>query len=131
MAHISNPIEFRPAPSGRTAFGYEATILADICDFILAARKAGVLNAKGSRIAERCELLVRGFSRVGIIALVDEATGYQVVRDRMELHKILEAYVSKELLPWNKRFSDEFYHQLFRLRGWSFDPETGETDLDW
>jgi hypothetical protein len=129
VARVSNPIEFRPAIAGRTAFGYEATVLADICDFILAARNALLLNAKGRRIAQRCEILVRGFSRVGIIALVDEATGYQVVRDRLELHKILEAYVSRELLPWSKRFSDEFYHQMFRLRGWSFDPETGKKPI--
>jgi hypothetical protein len=59
---------------------------------------------------------------VGVIALVDEATGYQAVRDRDELHKILAAYINDELLPWSKRFPDEFYRELFRLRGWPYSP---------
>jgi hypothetical protein len=65
---------------------------------------------------------MRGLAHVGITALVDEATGYQQVRDRDELHRILEAYIAKELLPWTKRFPDEFYGQMFRLRGWQYSP---------
>jgi hypothetical protein len=65
---------------------------------------------------------MRALSRVGVIALVDEATGYQAVRDREELHRILAAYIHDELLPWTKRFPDEFYRELFRLRGWPYNP---------
>ena len=57
---------------------------------------------------------------MGIIALVDEATGYQYDRERDELQKILRAYISEELLPWQKRFPDVFYRELFRLNGWDF-----------
>jgi len=118
---IKNPIQFK-TPTGSTAYGYEATILADICDAVLEARKSTKLNHQSEHIAARCEILVRGFARVGIIALVDEATGYQEERDREALHTILEGYVSKELLPWAKRFPDEFYKQIFRLRGWTYSP---------
>jgi hypothetical protein len=69
---------------------------------------------------------VRAFARVGIIALVDEATGYQADRDRDELHKILAAFISEELLPWAKRFPDEFYQQMFRLKGWQYSPIKGK-----
>jgi len=120
---LGKPILFRPPQAGGiVAFGYEATILADLCDAVLGARKLGLLHQSQLHIAERCEILVRGFARVGIIALVDEATGYQKVRDRDELHRILAAYISKELLPWAKRFPDEFYRELFRLKGWQFSP---------
>jgi hypothetical protein len=84
-----------------------------------------VLQKQQYHIAARCEILVRGFARVGIIALVDEATGYQADRDLEELHKILEAYISKELLPWTKRFPPEFYQEMFRLRKWRFSPFKG------
>jgi len=116
---INNPIKLR-SPSGSVAYGYEATILADLCDAILAARKAGKLHHQQRHIAERCEILVRGFARVGIIALVDEATGYQADRARDELNRILEAYISKELLRWTKRFPDEFFRQIYRLHGWRY-----------
>jgi hypothetical protein len=112
---IINPIKFK-TPSGAFAYGYEATILADICDAVLEARKEGKLNYQQEHIAKQCEILVRGFARVGIIALVDEATGYQKDRARDELSKILEAFVAKELQPWVRTFPHEFYEQIFRLR---------------
>lgn len=122
MALIENPIRFRHSGGGGAAFGYPATILPEICDAILAARQAGALQKQQMHIAEQCETLVRGFARVGIIALVDEATGYQEERDRAELHRILEAYLSEERLAWAKRFPDEFYKQIYRLKSWHWPP---------
>jgi len=60
------------------------------------------------------EVLVRGFSRIGITALVDEATGYEAERKRGELHALLEAYIAKELVPWTKRFPDESFRAVTR-----------------
>lgn len=114
-------IEFK-TPNGGTTIGYEATILVDICDAVLEAKKKGTLFKSQYHIAERAEMLIRAFAKVGIIALVDEATGYQDVRDRNALYKILEAYISPTLLPWTKRFPDEFYKEMFRLNGWIYDP---------
>lgn len=118
----TEPILFRAPTGGSAAYGYEAMVLADICAAVVAAQKAGVLQKQQLHIAERCEILVHGFARVGIIALVDEATGYQAVRDRDELQKILEAYVNQEFLPWTKQFPDAFYKELFRLMGWRYSP---------
>lgn len=116
---ITNPIRFR-TPSGTVAYGYEATVLADLCESVLRARQAQTLNYQQHHIAERCEILVRGFARVGIIALVDEATGYQEFRQRDALAKILEAFVDKELQKWIPTFPPNFYRQMFRLRGLDF-----------
>lgn len=102
---------------GMRALGYEATILPDICDAVLDARRAGQLTAKQEHVAQRCEILMRGFARVGIIALVDEATGYQDARARDALAKILEKFVEKELQKWVKTFPAQFYKEMFRLRG--------------
>lgn len=120
MMLINSPIKFKSPLGGTPAFGYPATILADICDAVLEARKAGSILKQQEHIAEQCEILVRGFARVGIIALVDEATGYQKDRARDELAKILEAFVAKELQPWVKTFPPEFYEHMFRLRGLPF-----------
>lgn len=117
---LSEPIKFRPPGGGKLAHGYPATILADICDVVLAARKAGVLQKQQEHIAERCEILVRGFARVGIIALVDEATGFQRDRARDGLARILEAFIAKELQPYVRTFPADFYQEMFRLRGLDF-----------
>ena len=107
----------------RSAFGYPATLLADICEAVLGARQAGTLSATQAAIANQCEILVRGFARVGIIALVDEATGYQRFRSKDDLAKILEAFVAKELQPYVRAFPAEFYEEMFRLRGLTYPPK--------
>ena len=72
-----------------------------VCDVYLAARAAGVLTRKQLPIAEACEILVRALAQTGIIALVDEATGFQEVRDRRTLEAILNRYLRQEFAAWN------------------------------
>ena len=119
IARTEKPIRFRP-PGGGSAYGYEATVLADLCEAVLAARSAGVLQKQQEHVARQAEILVRGFARIGIIALVDEATGYQRDREKDALAKILEAWVAKELQAWVQTFPREFYEHMFRLRGLEF-----------
>jgi P63C domain len=118
---LRNPILFS-APGTPRVYGYPATILPDICDAILAARVAGKTTSRQDVIVQRAENLVRAFAKVGIIALVDEATGYQQFRARDELQKILAAYISPELMPYTSRFPQNFYSELHRVRGWKYAP---------
>lgn len=100
--------------------GYEATVLTDLCDAFLEARRTISLSPRQEIIAAQCELLMRGFAKVGIIALIDEATGYQYQREKDELQIILKAFISEELLKWQKMFPDVFYFEIFRLKGWDY-----------
>ena len=115
----SSQIEFR-LPSGHRAFGYVADTLPQVCDVYLQARDAGELVRSQLHIAHQAEILIRGLANVGIVGLVDEATGYQDVRNRFALQEILDAFLRKELAAWAKRFPDEFYKQIYRLRGWEW-----------
>lgn len=119
---LASPVRYRSMHGGALAVGYEASILHRICDALLAARAAGVLRETQQPLAATAEVLLRGFARVGLIALIDEATGYQAERQRDELMKILEAYISKELLPWARKFPDDFFQQIYRLHGWTYEP---------
>ncbi|MGB8601306.1 MAG: P63C domain-containing protein [Rhizomicrobium sp.] len=116
---FANPIPFI-TPDGARAHGFEATLLADLCEAVLKSREAGILQTQQLGIAAKCEILVRGFARVGIVALVDEATGYQKDRAKDALSKILEAFIDKELQPWVKTFPADYYEHMFRLRGLEF-----------
>lgn len=120
---INRPIKF-VATNGSVAYGYEATLLTDICDAVLAARNAGKLHYQQEHIATRCEILVRGLARTGIIALVDEVTGYQRDRAKDALAKILEAFIAKELQPYLPTFPADFYQEMFRLRGLEYPRDT-------
>ena len=106
---------------GKKVKGYNASILPIVCDVWLKAREAGALMPSQLNKAQNAEILMRGLAHIGIIALVDEATGYQYDRERDALQKILKAYISEELLAWQKTFPDVFYKELFRLNGWDFD----------
>ncbi|MEO1208248.1 MAG: P63C domain-containing protein [Cyanobacteria bacterium J06638_20] len=119
---ISDPILFQLSPSGQINYGYEATLLIEICKAVLQARAANVLQKQQLHVAQRCEQLIMGVASVGIIALVDEVTGYQQDRDAYALRRILDHYITPELRPWAKTFEDEYYEHIFRLKGWIYTP---------
>ncbi len=106
-------------------YGFPAETLTALCKALL---KPSARDERRSevrrRMAEKAALLLGAFAEVGIIALVDEATGYQYDRARDALARILEQFIAKELQPWTRAFPLEFYQQIFRLREWPFDPAT-------
>lgn len=119
LGPVLSPKVFR-TDTGVIGEGFSAEILPIVCETYLAARDADKLTLPQLGVAKQCEILARGLARVGVIALVDEATGYQEVRDKIALQAILDAYLRKELAAWAKRFPDEFYEHIFRLRGWKW-----------
>ncbi|ADP70680.1 Domain of unknown function P63C [Rhodomicrobium vannielii ATCC 17100] len=125
---IPNDLESGPLTpiqyvDGRSVvIGYDARILRVVCEIWLKARAAGALQEQQLDKAQRAEELMRALADIGIVALVDEATGYQEFRARDELQKILAAYVSPELMPWSQRFPQSFYAELHRVRGWKYVP---------
>lgn len=106
--------------NGRTLTGYKADILPRICDIYLSARDDDILTENQKPLAVVSDILMRSLAKVGIVALIDEATGYQFERDTKALQKILAEYIAEEFLPWVKTFPDEFYIQMFRLRNWDY-----------
>lgn len=113
------PIKFRTT-DGSMASGYRAEVLPMVCEAYLRARDAEALPHNQRHVAEQAEILMRALAHVGIIALVDEATGYQDFRTRNALAEIFEAFIAKELRKWVRRFPIEFFKQLCRLKGVAF-----------
>ena len=126
MLAVSVPIPYRHGQGGGVAQGVDASQLPQICDVWLKAREAGALTKSQLVTAAHAEILVRGLAHVGIISLVDEATGYQKDRAKDALAQILEAFVAKEIQPWVKTFPADYYEQLFRLRGLPYPPENAK-----
>ncbi|WP_140919735.1 P63C domain-containing protein [Limnobaculum xujianqingii] len=122
VSAIQSPIKFIGAVSPRKdglSDGFEAIVLQEICESILTARDLNILSTEQEyRYAQHADMLIRAFARVGIVSLVDEATGYQEVRPRDALQEYLNKIISKELAAWAKKFPDEFYENIYKLRGW-------------
>jgi hypothetical protein len=111
------PLRYRTLTGG-VGHGIQASLIPKICSIWLDARQADVLGDRQLKIAERADTLLRALAEVGVIALVDEATGYQSVRPRDALQEYLEMIVRKDLAAWAKRFPDEFYENIYKLKGW-------------
>ena len=105
------------------------TLLPQVAEVYLKFRDAKLrereeIPARYERMVTAADVLVRALANVGIIALVDEATGFQRDRAANALAEILEKFIAKELRPWVATFPKEYYAQLFRLRGLDFPRDT-------
>jgi hypothetical protein len=117
---ILEPVKFI-SPNGGLSYGYTGDTIVDYCRLILEARRSGLFEGENFRIvALAAEAFVASVAKVGIVALIDEATGHQEHRERDDLQRHLERYLKREFAAWAKRFPDEFYMELFRLRGWEW-----------
>ena len=112
------PIVYRDGE--RNVVGFDATVLPAVCEVWLKAREAGKTQPQQADKVKQAEILMRGLGQIGIIALVDEATGYQEIRPQNALQAYLELLIQKELAAWAKRFPDEFYENIYKLRGWTW-----------
>ena len=116
---LTTPIKF--IYKGTVIYGYPAETLTALCKTLVNAN-ANFSTALQLRMVKRAAILLSAFAEVGLVALIDEATGYQYERAKKALADILEKFISKELRAWTKTFPTEFYQQIFRLKGWRFDP---------
>ena len=110
-------IRFKVPGAPTTAIGYEATLLIEICDRYLAARDQKLLKGRQYNLAAQAEIIIRACAKVGIIALIDEATGYQKLRTERALRLKLQAFIADDLQEWARMFPEEFWYELARLEG--------------
>lgn len=120
---LSNPIKFKRVDAGGSQSdtnGYEVTLLVDICSIIIDANRAGDFD--DTKIVRDADIIIRSVAKVGIIALVDEVTGYQQDKNRAkdELQKFLAQFISDEASRWVKTFNDSFFEMIYRMHGWSW-----------
>jgi hypothetical protein len=106
------------------AYGYDATILPELCEAVLKARNSDTgLNYQQRHIAKQAEMLLMAFAKVGIIALVDEATGFQYDRPRRDLEEQLKKFLSESLRQWVRTFPADYFKHLCRLRDVELRPD--------
>lgn len=110
--------------NGTIAGGYDAELIPLVCELYLQADEADprLLVASQDNIVQRAKIIVRALAKVGITALIDEATGYQYDREKDELQRLLSKYIAEDYLKWQSRFPRKFYQEVFRLYGWEYDP---------
>jgi len=116
IERIRNPVRFKIGSN--VAYGYDSDTLIDIAEAVIRADTEVGLQKQQAAIAHQCRVITSSLTRVGLIALIDEATGYQTVRDRDELQQILTAYLLPEHRPWIQTIPEEFTDEVYRVYGW-------------
>lgn len=114
---VKNPIKFKV--NRIIAYGYSSDTLIDIAEAVIAADNADVLMSQQAPIAHQCRVITSSLTRIGLIALIDEATGYQKKRDSDELQRLLSAYILPEHRPWMKTIPEDFTNEIYRVYGWN------------
>jgi hypothetical protein len=115
---LLKPIEYF-TDNGKNV-GYKAEVLPEVCSVYLQARSENVLHDSQEKAADISYILVQSLAKVGIAALVDEATGFQQDRDLQDLQRLLKQYIAEEFQVWTKRFPDKFFKEIYRLHGWNY-----------
>lgn len=110
--------------NGQLASGYDAEIIPLVCETYLAANDDDALVESQQKIVLRASAIVRALAKVGITALIDEATGFQYDREKDELQRLLKAYIAEDFLRWQTRFPRKYYQEVFRIHGWEYDPHS-------
>lgn len=103
---------------GKYALGLPVERFMDLCTAYSAAAETGQLTDRQKKIAINAHRFLRASAKVGIIALVDEATGYQYERIQDALRFKLKLYLEEEMRQWEKTFPDELWQELGRLTNW-------------
>lgn len=112
--------------NGKTGKWYDANTIPIICDMYMEAEKRGLITTSQQHVLERAKVLLRSLARLGITALIDEATNYQSIRGKDELQILLQEFISEELREYSKEFDSEYFEQIFRIYGRPYDPTTSK-----
>lgn len=118
------PFKYLSSNGRAVAHGIEAETVPKICRVWVDAAAAGGLGKRQLQIAEKAAVLLAGLEKVGITALIDEATGFQRFREGNALATILEAFIAKELAEWVITFESWYYDGIYRLKGWKRKPDS-------
>lgn len=116
---VNDPVRFiRPGRGGVPAIAFEATLLIDLCEAIIKAKSAKGFRTQWLPLAYQAQIITLSFAKAGIVAAVDEVTGYQEIREKDAIQKIINKYLTDYARKWTKVFPNEFWEKLLRVKGY-------------
>ncbi len=113
---LDNPIKFKNL-SGVLTHGYEASTLIEVCDTIIEADDQGKLVDSQKFLVRQAQILIRSAAKIGIVALIDEATGFIADKRKEEYRELFKEFIAKECREWAQEFPDQFFNMIYKLYG--------------
>jgi len=121
LAMIKSPKKFMFA--NKYLLGYDARVLQKVVRGVSKAYLQKKLQKQQEHIGARAEQLDDAFSQIGLIALIDEATGYQYDREQRELQAVLKTLIGNKIEGWERQFELSFYKEIYKLWDIPFTPQ--------
>ena len=106
---------YKPKGKSGASLGIEAGLLPKICKALLSVRDADASLPAQDPIIRQADIIMRGLAEVGIIALVDEATGYIDEKKKTEYRDLFREFIRQECREWEKEFPGQFTDMIYRL----------------
>ena len=109
---------YRPKKGGGAGYGVEATLLPKICNVYLSMRDhkpTPALTSSQVPISVQADFIMRGLAEVGIVALVDEATGHIEEKRKDEYRVLFQEFIRQQVRDYEKEFPKQFTDNLYRL----------------
>lgn len=108
---------YRPKKGGAAAYGVEASLLPKICNVYLNMRDDDrkPLTASQIPLSVQADFIMRGLAEVGIVALVDEATGHIEEKRKDEYRELFQEFIRQQVKEYEKEFPKQFTDNLYRL----------------
>jgi hypothetical protein len=115
---LRNPLIFQQSAAGAnqppaTGYGYDVTILIDICKSIMRAHEDGRLQKRHAAIAKQAHIIVSASAKAGIKGLVYALAGYSPGVE--EVIAAFKAFVREEAREYEKEFPPLLYKEWQRL----------------
>jgi hypothetical protein len=110
----------------RAVKGLPADLMIEVCQSFVAALQSTFdpksthprMSDRQIQMAMNASAFLSACAKLGLEALIDEATGYQYERAEDALQVKLRAFIADELRAWEKTFPDELWAEFGRLTGW-------------
>jgi hypothetical protein len=115
-SQLDNPLIFKPLTSD-LGHGYDATILIDICDAIIEAAKTDKLGPNQDALALQAEIIIRASAKLGIVALVDDATGFIADKRRQRYLELFKEFIREEVQEYEGEFPDQLFDVMYKIYG--------------
>lgn len=109
---------YRSKKGGAAAYGIEASLLPKICDVYLRMRDTPkALSSSQVPLSVQADIIMRGLAHVGIVALVDEATGHIEEKRKDEYRELFQEFIRQQVREYEKEFPKQFTDNLYRFYG--------------
>jgi hypothetical protein len=114
---IAKPVIFKGF-KGDPVHGYEASVLIEVCEALIRVRDSGGLTARQQFLAIQAEFILRSSAKLGIVALIDEATGYSDNKRKDEYRQLFQEFLRDEFAQWEQdEYPEKFFDMIYRLYG--------------